>query len=162
VDATGGPVVSYQDATNGDLRIAHCNDANCAGGNESIATVDQPGNVGLYTSLELDSTGKPVIIYYDATNGDLKVAHCNDADCVGGDESLASVDQLGAVGFFTSLALDAAGNPVISLHDNTNLDLKVAHCNDGDCAGGDDRIVTVDTVGSGWERRWNWTVTATR
>jgi len=41
----------------------------------SIQTVDSDGEVGLYTSIALDSAGRPHISYCDWTNGDLKYAH---------------------------------------------------------------------------------------
>jgi hypothetical protein len=138
LDSSGFPVVSYLDETNGDLKLVHCNDANCVGGNESIVTVDsvgEAGDVGVYTSLALDSSGFPVISYFDAYNSAMKLAHCNDANCVGGNESIVTVDSAGYVGLDTSLALDSSGFPVVSYIDGTNYDLKLAHCNDANCAG---------------------------
>ncbi len=147
LDAADNPVVSYYDATNGHLKVAHCNDPNCAGGDESIVAVDRAGTVGVFTSLALDAAGNPVISYYDFGNFDLKLAHCNDANCAGGDETIVAVDEAGDVGSDSSLALDAAGNPVVSYHDAGELDLKLAHCNDPNCFGGDESIVTVDSAG---------------
>ncbi|WP_457668974.1 hypothetical protein [Thiolapillus sp.] len=144
LDASGHPVISYYDFTNGDLKLAHCFNPGC--GSRSIVTVDSGGDAGMDTSLALDASGHPVISYYDGTNGDLKLAHCNDANCTGGDESMVTVDSGGDVGQFTSLALDASGYPVISYYhyDGANGDLNLAHCNDANCTGGDESIITVD------------------
>ena len=107
------------------------------------------GNVGISTSLAIGTDGNPVISYYDFTNRDLKVAHCNDPVCAGGDETVSTVDAVGNVGDYTSLAIGADGNPVIAYHDATNDDLKVARCNDPACAGGDETISTVDAAATG-------------
>jgi hypothetical protein len=148
LDAASNPVVGYHDFGNFDLKVVHCNDPDCSGADESIVTVDRAGSVGMFTSLALDGSGDPVVSYHDATNHDLKVAHCNDPDCSGDDESVVAVDTAGDVGTYTSLALDAAGDPVVSYHDATNGDLKVAHCNDAECAGADEQVAAVDVAGS--------------
>jgi hypothetical protein len=77
--------ISYVDATNGDLKMAVCD----PGESQAITrvlpcqltryntteTVDSAGDVGQYNSIALDSNGKAIISYYDATNHALKVAH---------------------------------------------------------------------------------------
>jgi hypothetical protein len=149
IGADGNPVISYLNYGNQDLRVARCNDAGCTGGDETLSTVDlTAGHNGSYTSLAIGTDGNPVISYSDGTNDDLKVVHCNDPACTGGGELLSIVDSGGDVGTFSSIAIGADGNPVISYLDATNGDLKVAHCNDPACAGNNETLTAVDSVGN--------------
>ena len=72
----------------------------------------------------MNSSGFPVISYYDDTNSDLKLAVCADAACV--NKTITTIDSAGRVGEFTSLALNSSGFPVISYYDHTNGSLKLA------------------------------------
>ena len=144
LDASGFPVVSYHDTTNGDLKVMHCNDANCAGGNESIISADTAGLVGTNSSIALDSSGRPVIAYYDLTNSLLKVMHCSDANCAGANESITTPD---AASPLSRIILDSNGYPVLSLVSSTAT-LRVLHCNDVNCAGVDDSVTTPDASGT--------------
>jgi hypothetical protein len=143
----GFPVISYYDITRADLKVAACNDAACAGGDETVTAVDHADDAGWDTSIALGTDGFPVISYYQETGGDLKVAKCNDAACTGGDEIITIIDSAGDVGQYTSLAIGADGFPVISYYDVTDGDLKLAKCNDASCAGGDELITTLDSDG---------------
>ncbi len=122
LDATGLPVISYYDETNGALKVAHCSDADCAGP-AAINTVDDSANVGQYTSLALDQAGNPVVSYYDADAGDLKVAVCSDANCAG--ETVTSVSTgEGDIGQYSSLSLDSSYRPVIAYYNADGGDLE--------------------------------------
>ena len=46
-----------------------------------ITTLDATGDVGEYTSFTIGADGLGLISYWDATNDDLKVAHCENAFC---------------------------------------------------------------------------------
>jgi hypothetical protein len=147
IGTDGNPVISYSDGTNDDLKVVHCNDPACTGGGEMLSIVDSGGDVGAFSSIAIGTDGNPVISYSDATNGDLKVAHCNDPACAGNNETLTAVDSAGIVGLETSLAIGTDGNPVISYIDFTSFshyNLKVARCNDPACTGGDETLSIVD------------------
>lgn len=70
LDGAGNPHVSYQDPVNRNLKYAYYD-----GSEWHLEVVDTAGDVGWYTSIELDSLDLPHISYYDWTNGDLKYAH---------------------------------------------------------------------------------------
>lgn len=140
LDSNGFPVISQYDPANGALRLTRCSDPACVVAQSNVVDAGNGDDVGRYTSLALDSNGFPVISYYDATTGDLKLAHCDDADCAGGNDAPAGAvdNSINDRGQYSSLALDSLGKPVISYYDATSNRLLLAHCNDTDCAGGDD------------------------
>lgn len=132
LDASNNPIVSYYDATNGDLKVLHCGSTTCNPNSNVVA--DSAANVGQYSSLKLDSMGKPVVSYWDQTNGDLKFLHCGNANCTAGN-SITSPDTTGNTGWDTSLQIDSIGNPVISYFSNTESAMKILHCTHSNCTG---------------------------
>ncbi len=100
-------------------------------------------SVGAYASLAIGVDGYPVISYYDFTNDDLKVVHCTNAACSTFDTPRTVDDGSSpAFGAFTSLAIGADGNPIIS-YGGTGGDLMVAHCDDPACTAATARVVDV-------------------
>jgi hypothetical protein len=92
-----------------------------------ITPVDTAGNVGFYSSITVGADGLGLVSYYDISNQDLKVAHCVDIACTSA--TTETVDSVGNVGqFSTSIATGADGRGVVAYSDETNKDLKVAHC----------------------------------
>ena len=116
IDAEGNPHISYCDNSNKDLKYASKID-----GYWIIETVDSDGSVGWHTSLALDANGNPHISYCEqdfvgsiwelgcTLTGALKYAVKTDSrwDC-------EMVDR--ANGQYSSLILDAQGNPHISYY----------------------------------------------
>jgi predicted regulator of Ras-like GTPase activity (Roadblock/LC7/MglB family) len=133
IGADGLPVVSYYDQTNTDLKVAHCGNASCSAGN-TLTTVDSVGNVGFFTSIAIGADGLPVVSYWDLTNRHLKVVHCGDVSCSGGD-TLTAVDT-GNAGQYTSIPVGTDGLPVVSYYDEGNIALKMAHCGNASCSSG--------------------------
>ena len=143
----GLPVISYWDVSAFDLKMATCNNLACD--NPALTTIDDTSaNVGTFSSIQMKVTGSPVISYHDESNKDLKIAICNDALC--SDPIRKVLDETGNnMGRYSSLALSAAGLPVISYHDFDNKDLKMAICTDALCDNVTLRTVddSVDEVG---------------
>ncbi|TVL99665.1 MAG: hypothetical protein CV087_17085 [Candidatus Brocadia sp. WS118] len=74
---------------------------NVYGGTWFRGIVDRGGDVGSYSSMAIDSSGKLHISYYDATNLDLKYATNASGSWV-----TTTVDSAGKVGKYTAVALD--------------------------------------------------------
>ena len=56
-------------------------------------------------------------------NGDLELYVCADATCTTGTNQ--TLETAGMVGLYSSVAIGADGNPIISHHDNTTGDLEL-------------------------------------
>jgi hypothetical protein len=155
LDSAGNPVIAYSGpiSKNGTepttphpvLLVAHCNDPNCAGDNESIHAPDElsNGNIRQDISLELDAAGRPVISELEPASQVLRLVHCTDVNC--SDRVVNNVTNTAAFGGETSLKLNSAGNPVISYYrGGSAASLNLVVCNDPSCDGFDDPSVPVD------------------
>ncbi|MDP3723287.1 MAG: hypothetical protein Q8R91_07315 [Candidatus Omnitrophota bacterium] len=129
----------------------------CTGsdGNWTCTTVDDPANtVGLNASLALDPSGNAWVSYRDTTANSLKVARYTPGTAASGgcaaDWTCTVVDDpTNAVGNYTSLAFDPAGNPWVSYVDTTATTLKLAqYVGSGGtgCTGGTDNTAWTCTV----------------
>ncbi len=115
--ATGASYISYYDATYDDLRMAKYvgSGGNCGPNNDwSCETVDSVGDVGRYSSIEVDPTDNyPIIAYYDATNGALKLAIGSGLGWI-----IKTIHDplLGGAGLYASLELDSTGKTRIAYY----------------------------------------------
>jgi len=130
IGVDGQPLISYHDATNGHLKVAHCLDLAC-----SVATLTTlgTGGVGEFTSIAIGADGLGLISYRDGTNGFLKVAHCSNIACSAATHATLGSGGLSDEGYYTSITIGADGLGLISYYDNTSGDLKVAHCSNAAC-----------------------------
>jgi hypothetical protein len=107
---------SYYDQTNGALRVMYWTDLGASSG---LVVPDSVGDVGQYTSIGVNSTGRVFVSYYDVTNGNLKLAWNESTSWYN-----MTLDSTDNVGLYTSLKIDSSDAIHISYYDATNGDLK--------------------------------------
>lgn len=126
IGADGLGLISYVDLTDQDLKVAHCN--NVVYTSATTTTLDSAAYVNAETSVAIGAEGLGLISYLDISNGAvLKVAHCSNPACTAANLSTLDDTPL-SVGSYSSVAIGADGLGLISYADQTNADLKVAHC----------------------------------
>lgn len=144
----GLPIIAYYDNLSSDLKVIACGNPSCSSASSTITTIDSTGDVGSYASLAIGSDGFPVISYYDATNGDLKVAKCGNAICSSGN-TLTSTATSDSVGFYTSITIGTDSFPVISYYGwvGASFYLKFAKCGDLTCTNGNATLTDIENEG---------------
>jgi len=109
--------ISYYETSHEDLRMAKYvgSGGNCGSNYDwSCETVDHAGDVGKYSSIAVDPTdGYPIIAYYDATNGALKLAI---GYVFGWIIKTIHDPLLGSAGSYASLKLDSTGKTRIAYY----------------------------------------------
>jgi predicted regulator of Ras-like GTPase activity (Roadblock/LC7/MglB family) len=126
--------------------VAHCDDLACTSATISAVTGTGSRDKGKYSSIAIGSDGLAIIAYYDATEGELEVAHCSNVKCTSSTtkEVVTSADA----GKYTSITIGTDGLPLISYWDADQSDLEVAHCSDVLCSSKTKTTIdTGDTVG---------------
>jgi hypothetical protein len=137
VPADGRPIISYQDFTNLQLKVARCGNAACS--SATVRTVvDSTGEGGWFSSIAIGSDGFAVVSHHDTRSpGTLKFVKCSNASCSASvNRIISTVDGGGGanVGTYSALAMPADGLPVISYRDATNNTLKIIKCSNAACA----------------------------
>jgi len=144
LDAAGNPHFSYVTAAplNDELKYGLINSQGLSldivdnGGSQQ--TGYGTGNIDFTTSLQLTPNGAPVISYYDASNGILKMADYDPATQQWKNQIVADGSKLQApsdhpfskdVGMYNSLVLDKNNNPHISYYDADYGTLRYAYFN---------------------------------
>ncbi|MBN1648626.1 MAG: hypothetical protein JW874_11395 [Spirochaetales bacterium] len=122
--------ISYYDVAIGALKFArytYDESANSLTANTTGInfTVDDTGDVGLYSDIAVDSSGNPFIVYYDTTNQRLKIAYASDDDPnTSGEWTITTINSgVTYYGEYVSVAVDATGNIHIATYRNATGDL---------------------------------------
>jgi hypothetical protein len=126
IDGLG--LISYWNATQDDLMVAHCSNAACT---SAITTTLDSGGGGSFSSVAIGADGLGVISYRLSDGSKLKVAHCSDIACT----AATSVDLSNISGSVanTAITIGVDGLPIIVYRDNSADDLKVLHCSNPFC-----------------------------
>ena len=123
----GRPIASYYDDVNGGLRFSIgtvAEDGSIGWVHEDVdgmpdETGYDAGDVGSYTSMVVADNGSVWVSYYNVSSTGLKVAHR-----VGGEWTVESVDagsnSASNAGLWSSIALNADGNPVVAHYDESS------------------------------------------
>ncbi|MGF1506728.1 MAG: hypothetical protein ACFB51_16585 [Anaerolineae bacterium] len=132
------PLVAYHNTSDNSLWLAICSNFACP--SVTPVQVSPPGDGGRYMSMVLNGSGYPVLSYRAAAGG-VKLAVCADATC--SSATITAIDAVG--GEDTSLALDSAGNPVVSHYDPVTDDLRLIVCDNPICTSRS--VTTVESTG---------------
>ena len=100
---------------------------------------DSSASAGSFVALALRVDQRPVIAYYDATNGNLKLYDCADASCASGTRRI--LDSSGDVGTHVALAIRPNGLPVVAYRSVTGATLKLYDCSNVACSAGTARTL---------------------
>ncbi len=140
----GLPFISYYDITNGNLKVAHCQDADCTAA--TITALDSTGDVGEFTSVALGADGLPFISYRDDTQNALKVAHCENRNCTAATFTFVNAGDVSG----SSVVIGKDGLPAISYYDITHQSVEVAHCQNVACTASSVTVLDSVAATGGW------------
>ena len=148
IDSNDVVHISYYDDTNSNLKYATCSSACSIASNWDTVTAHAAifADVGLSTSIAIDSNDAIHISYFDNQADNLNYATCSSGCTTGSNWSIVSVDTPGNVVSQSSIAIDSNDAIHISYSDGTNGRLKYATCSSGCTAEGNWSKVWVDTA----------------
>lgn len=141
IGADGLPIIAYYSGTLDSLKVAHCEDLTCSA--RTTRTVDDSASdVGLYPSIAIGIDGLALISYHNATDLQIKTAHCEDIAC---DSATFGIVKWENGERHTAIAIGADGLALIGLFDGYYDELQVAHCLDTRCWS-----TEISTLGTVW------------
>jgi len=109
VEGSGRIHVTYHDITNRDLKYATCAVSCTTAASWQVVTVEATGDIGSFSSVRTDASGRLHVSYYDASNADLKYATCAAGCTTAANWQTVIVDATGFTGGRPSLWAEATG-----------------------------------------------------
>jgi len=122
--------ISYYDVTNQTLKIGQCQNNECSSFPYKFPIINEL-NLETPSSITKGLDGNLLISYFDYSNNQKRIIHCNDADCR---RTVNFVLDSGFIpGKSNSISIGMDGFGLITYSDLTNGQLKVAHCTNYFC-----------------------------
>jgi hypothetical protein len=104
IPSSGNPILAYAAGVDYlEVRLIFCNDAFCAGGDESVVTIDADALPENGLDLALNASGLPVVTYMDSDQK-ISIFICQNADCSDNASTTSIVS-----GERPTIAIDASG-----------------------------------------------------
>ena len=129
VGPDGNPIIVYHHSSAGQVKLAVCNDPDCASATVSSLTTTSASRDH---DVTIGSNGLPIIAWVRSSNYSLQLLLCADAACsTGAVRTIASGVSTSNDGL--SLAIGPDGLPLVSYRNNAN-NLVVAACSAPDCS----------------------------
>lgn len=149
------PRIAYYDFSSSRVRLIVCRDSACnVFDNYAVSSAVEGETAGSSVSFSL-SIYDGVQIVYQSLSKRLFYAACYLKDCSNG-AHISVLDNLYGTGRFNAMSLNQGFVPIVSYYDETNQDLRLMICWDGNCQQGERNfIATEGNVGS-------WTSAAIR
>ena len=131
----GNPIVAYRNDSENAVKVAQCQSADC--GTATVSTISTNTNIGLRgVALAIGIDGLPILTYFDYTDQELDVAHCDSTDCSTSTiTNYSTPDTSGTTaGNNADITLGADGLAIISRFDDDANRVEVWHCDDITCS----------------------------
>lgn len=148
----GRGVVSYSHATDGVVKVAHCDDEAGFGNDHSCkSSTKSTIGPGSMASMVIATDGFPLVVFHDHVGGRLMIGKCADVECAS--VTVNALDT-GGVGSHADVAVGFDGKPVIVYRDDVSNDLKIAYCADAACSSAQTDVLdaTLEPVGGSGAR----------
>ena len=138
---------AYSDGTDSNLKYATCAAQCSTAASWQTVIVQSSNQVGEFSSLAVDGTGRIHVAYADFTSGDTRYATCAANCSTAASWQLASIDAV-RDGAYASLTVDGSSRVHVSYFDFTNGDLRYATCATSCANAASWQSATVDAPGT--------------